>query len=169
MSPQELLLELRDIDAPAQPAWWLLAPFWQLTIALIVIVVAVAWLYRRRRRQHRRYREARKRLDRIRRDYHRHAVCVATLQALSAWLKQVAMAAFPESRIAALSGQPWFDFLCRSTPTPVFEPGLRAAFTTELYRESVELDLNPAIDACERWLVTIRPRLRRRGGPGAAA
>ena len=169
MSPQDLLLELRDIETPAQPAWWLLAPFWQLTMTLTLIAIAVAWLYGRRQRQNRRYREARERLQQIRRDYARRADCTATLQALSAWLKQVAMAAFPESRIAALSGQPWVDFLCRSTPTPLFEPRLRPVFSTDLYRGPVDQDLNPALDACERWLATMGPRLKQGSGSRASA
>lgn len=163
MTPEALLGEMRDIEVPAEPGWWLLSPFWQSILILLLSLLAGWMIYRYRRKRQARLREARDRLARIRVDYRLHADSRATLQSLSAWLKQVAMAAFPEHRVGALTGRAWIEFLQQTTRARIFDAELQRLFGADVYRRNAELDLNPAIEACENWLAAIGERLRQRG------
>ena len=169
MAPEDLLNELKDIEVPAEPSWWLLAPLWQLMLALLVGSVVVGLVYRYRRRQHLRWREARDRLLLIRENYRRHADTRATLQSLSAWLKQIAMAAFPGHSVAAMTGTAWAEFLERSTDSRIFDSESLSLFAAGVYRRDIDVDLDPAIDACERWLLEIGDMLRHGGQRHASA
>lgn len=169
MTPGDLLSELRDIEVPAEPGWWLLSPFWQLVLVLLLGSIAAGLFYRNRRRRHLRLRQARDRLQRIRDLYRQHADTRATLQSLSAWLKQIAMAAFPGQGVAAMTGNAWIEFLQHSTASRVFDAEVLSLLAAGVYRRDIDADLNPAIDTCERWLLEIGGILRRGGDRHASA
>ena len=62
MTAEELLLELHDIQPPAEPGWWLLAPAWLIVLGTILGLLALSWQWRRQRRKHRLLLEARQNL-----------------------------------------------------------------------------------------------------------
>ena len=53
MEVEALLLQLRDIQAPPEPAWWLLAPAQLLLLACLLALPLVGWVLLRRRRANR--------------------------------------------------------------------------------------------------------------------
>ena len=69
MTNEELLLQLRDIQAPAEPAWWLIASGYLWLAALLASLVAGVWLLRRQRRNERLARLAQRELQMIHADY----------------------------------------------------------------------------------------------------
>ncbi len=160
MTPEDLFRELKDIDLPAEPGWWLMSTFSQLVVALSIGLIAVFWFYKNRQRKNRRTLEARRNLSRIRIEYRQQADARQTLVSLSAWLKQVAMAAFPDQGVAPLTGRAWTDFLQQTTPKPIFNSEQQRLFSSEVYRRQVDCDLDPVIDACERWLIEIDESLK---------
>ena len=118
MTTEELLLELRDIQQPVEPGWWLLAPVWVIMLGLLFGLVLLAWLILRHRRNNRLLVEAKQEFDVIRQHYHRHRCGQNTLQALSAWLRQVAMAAYPDQQIAAMTGPAWTRYYTGPNQVP---------------------------------------------------
>lgn len=163
MTTEELLLELRDIQPPAEPGWWLLAPAWLIALGLMLGLLAFSWLLYRRRRRHRMLLEARQGLRSIRRDYHRTQNLRITLQQLSAWLRQVAMAAFPDRQVPVLTGPAWIDFLNQCSNSKIFDREMLRILTEDIYRDEIQADADRAIATCETWLIAVSDKLRYHG------
>jgi hypothetical protein len=108
------LANLRDIAVPPPVPWWPPAPGWWILAAALLAAAAVLAL---------------RRLARWRADAYRRAALreLAALEAaagsmpagdlaasVSALLKRTALAAFPRTECASLSGAAWLDFLDRT-------------------------------------------------------
>ncbi len=105
------MLELRDIHAAAQPAFWPPAPGWWLmgAVILIVLILAVvkglqAWHRWRRRRFVLNELQALSKLD----------AGPELAARTSALLKRVALERFARREVARLSGEAWLAFLDRT-------------------------------------------------------
>lgn len=104
MTPAEIMPLLRDLHPPETPGWWPPAPGWWLLAGLLALLALAishalpAW--RRRRRGH----AALLALAALR----QQTLTPATLSML---LKQVAITRFGRTRVAALHGRAWLEFL----------------------------------------------------------
>ena len=170
MTREELLLQLRDIQPPPEPAWWLVAPVYLAIAAFLLGLFITAWLLRRRQRNARLAKLARLELQVIRAEYRQdHDVHLLAIK-VSRWLKQVAMLAFPDSQLQALSGEPWLNFLDQSLGQNMhqnrdngdFSRGCGRVFGAAIYQADVELDADQVFTLCERWLNAVKPRLLQR-------
>jgi hypothetical protein len=161
MSAEDLLLQLRDIQPPPEPAWWLIAPAWLWLAAAIAILCTSAWAWLRRRHSEHLGRLAARELQLIYRDYRHNRDSRQLAIRLSRWLKQVALLAFPTRRLQGASGAAWLEFLDQGLPERPFSRGCGRVFGGEVYRQQVELDAGEVIALCERWLRVVKPRLQR--------
>jgi hypothetical protein len=113
------LANLRDIVLPVPVSFWPPAPGWWIVgatlLAALLILLAKA-LARYRQNAYRR--EALRELDAI-----GPARTPVAAQRISAVLKRAALAAFPRSEIARLSGASWLGFLDRTGRTDAFSKG----------------------------------------------
>ena len=174
MTQEELLLQLRDILPPPEPAWWLIAPVYLTIAALLLGLFIIAWLWRRRQRVDRLAMVARLELQAIRADYRQDQNVHLFAIKVSRWLKQVAMLAFPGNQLQSVTGEPWLRFLDQSLDMGQntdqngnhdnrhFSCGCGRIFGAAIYQSSVDLDADQVFALCERWLNSIRPRLQQR-------
>ena len=113
---------LSDIAIPPPVSWWPLAPGWWVVIGITVIVIAVAawkvWI----RWQANAYRRAA--LDELGK--------AKTVSAIAELLKRTALAAFPRTDVASLSGPAWCQWLSdtmgREVPANVVDALTRGVF-----------------------------------------
>jgi len=115
------LQNLNDIVLPATIEWWPLASGWYFLIGLLL--VAFGWFAYRNIKRHiaNRYRREALRelqllIEAVQSDTNRDA----NLRQLPVLLKRTALAAYPRSQVAALSGESWFVFLNSKLRNPVF-------------------------------------------------
>ena len=163
MTREELLLELRDIGAPAEPAWWLLAPGYLLLIILASVGVGLLLYWLRRRRKRQLLILAKSELHGFSSGFVESGDAQLLLQQLSRWLKQVAILAYPERRPQALSGIEWLVFLDEVLGDKRFSAGHGRVFGDAVYRQRAEFDATRVLDLCEIWLQAVKPRLLQRG------
>jgi hypothetical protein len=174
MTREELLLQLRDILPPPEPAWWLVAPVYLTIVALLLGLFISGWLLRRRQRADRLAVVARLELQAIRAGYRQHQNVQLFAIKVSRWLKQVAMLAFPGSQLQPVTGEAWLRFLDQSLnmgqntdqdtdrDNSHFSRGCGRIFGAAVYQSSVDLDADQVFALCERWLNSIKPRLQQR-------
>lgn len=163
MTHEELLQQLKDIQAPPEPAWWMIAPAYLWTGVTVAILLTCAWLVLRRRRQDRLVRLAQLELRVIHADYRQHGDSRLLAIRLSRWLKQVALLACPAALPQRICGRAWLEFLDQGLADRPFSHGCGRVFAGEVYRRRVELDAEQVIALCERWLRAVRPGLQQRG------
>ena len=143
------LQKLADIVLPPPVSWWPQTWGWA-ALGGVLLAAAAWWGYRswRRWKADRYRREALAELDRL------EGVPPADLAAaLPALLKRVALAAWPRTAVAALSGPDWVAFL-RSNAGPA---GLQDAVVSLLddveYRGALSADeARAAARAARRWI-----------------
>lgn len=163
MTREELLLELKDISAPPEPSWWLLAPVYSVLAASALGVLLLAWWWWRRQRGRRLLRLARNELDRIDGGFGGEGDAGQLAQALARWLRQVALLAYPDDRLEAVSGDEWLAFLDRSLGQDRFSRGEGRVFADAVYRREADFDAAGLLGLCRSWLQAVEPRLLRRG------
>ncbi|MDH3632452.1 MAG: DUF4381 domain-containing protein [Gammaproteobacteria bacterium] len=163
MTVEELLLELKDIQPPPEPAWWLLAPAHWIAILLLLGVAVCIWFFLRHRRSNRLASLAEQELQRIRSSFARDEDSQRLAIELSRWLKQVAILAFPERHLESLSGKGWLEFLDESLGNNNFSDGTGMVFGSMIYSKQINLDATQLVPLCEQWLSVIKPHLRQRG------
>lgn len=165
MNREELLLALKDISAPAEPAWWLPGSAQLILLALLCSVSALLLGLRRRRRSRRLATLARRELADIRAAYGRQQDSRRLAQELARWLKRIAILAYPEQQLAAKTGDDWLRFLDAAVGDRSFSDGCGSIFGAALYRAETQTNPQQLLALCERWLSAIQPRLlRRRSG-----
>lgn len=162
MDRAQLLLELKDISAPPEPGWWLLAPAYTLLAAAVLGVAVLTWWWWRRRRRRRLLRLATVELDRIDAGSSGEDDAGQTALALARWLKQVALLAYPDDRLEGLSGDEWLAFLDRSLGQDRFSRGEGRVFADAVYRREADFDTAGLLGLCRSWLRAVEPRLQRR-------
>jgi hypothetical protein len=163
MTVDELLRELRDIQPPAAPDWWLIPPVYLVAIGAIIAVTALLWLVVRYRRVNRLASVAEQDLQRIRSIYRRNQDTHELSLQLAKWLKQVALLAFPARQLEGFTGVAWLNFLDESLGGNSFSSGRGNVFGSSIYRKQVNVDADQLVELCERWLAAVKPRLQQRG------
>lgn len=123
------LQNLHDVVAPVAIGWWPLAPGGYLILGLSA--VGLAWLaYRRMLRfHHDRYRRVALRTLRQIQERGPGPQAAAELAVL---LKKTALAAWPRTRVASLSGHDWSNFLVHTGASKTAAQRLSAAAYSDL-------------------------------------
>jgi hypothetical protein len=163
MTVEELLLELKDIQPPPEPAWWLLAPAHWVAIFSLLGIAACVWFFLRHRKANRLASLADQELQRISSSFARSEDSQRLAIELSRWLKQVAILAFPARQLENLSGKGWLEFLDESLGNNSFSNGTGKVFGSMIYSRQINLDAGQLVRLCELWLSAIKPHLRQRG------
>ena len=162
MTPEELLLQLRDIQPPLEPHWWLITPAKLLVLALVpVLLLGSRWLLQRRR-ANRVAQLAKIEFKRIKLDYERSQNSTGLAVGLSRWLRQVALVAYPDRQLQGLCGDAWLEFLDQSLGDNRFSQGYGCIFGNAVYQSQVPLDADQVLQLCEHWLHAMTPRLQQR-------
>ena len=161
MEAQDPLSELADIHLPADVGFWPPAPGWWVLAALLAIAAFIAArlllaaLLRRRRlgAALRELEESRQRLLQ-----HmvsgRDAAGLRYLNEVNAILRRVALAHYPDSEVAALSGQDWLRWLDAEGGGGDFARGPGKALGEALYRSRFDedIDADALHRAARRWI-----------------
>ena len=163
MTVDELLPELKDIQPPDAPDWWLIPPAYLVAIGVIITISALVWLLIRYRRVNRMASLAEQELQRIKSTYRHNRDSHELSLQLAQWLKQVAMLAFPARQLEGLTGQDWLHFLDQSLGENRFSNGGGNILASSVYRKQANADVGQLVELCEQWLVAIKPRLQQRG------
>ena len=164
MTREEMLLVLKDISPPPPPAWWLPGSAQLILLGLVVMLLVLYLGFRKRRRMRRLAALARRELAGIRADYAAKRDDRRLAQELSLWLKRMAMLAYPEHNLAAKTGTDWLRFLDESLGDRSFSDGCGCIFGGALYRAELSTDPQRLLQLCERWLLSVQPRLLGQGG-----
>jgi len=110
---------LNDIVLPGAVAWWPPAPGWYVLAGLLsLLVLATGWRSWKRWRRNRYRRQALREWASM-----SSSADPEALARLPALLKRTALCAWPRSRVAALSGPEWHDFLDRTCGGHEFAAG----------------------------------------------
>ena len=163
MTVDELLLELRDIQAPPEPGWWLLAPGYIAISCLLAMLLILVWYGARRRKAKHLLDCAQTELQRIKSAHQRSDDSQQLALELSRWLKQVALLAYPEQRLEGLTGVAWLRFLDRSIGDNSFTRGAGRIFGDAVYQPRANPDSSRICSICDQWLAAVKPRLLLRG------
>jgi len=163
MTAEELLLQLKDIQPPPEPAWWLAAPAQLVIVGVMVAALTGGWLLLRQRRAGRLAKLAEREFELIKSDYQRDQDQRLLALRTSRWLKQVALLAYPARQLESVCGEAWLDFLDQSLDDGDFSRGSGRLFGGALYASDINADGAEILALCERWLSAVKPRLQRRG------
>lgn len=177
MTREELILQLRDIQPPAEPAWWLLAPAYLVLAGLLVLVLLLGWMLLRRKRTNRLANLAAGELQSIQSDYLQDQDAERLAIRTSQWLKQVALLAFPHDSVQSASGEAWLRFLDESMNqghrsrqgmvSTQFSEGCGQVFGAQIYQADIDFEIDFEVERvlalCEQWLASIKPQLQQQG------
>ena len=164
MTPEELLLQLKDIQPPLEPPWWLITSVQLFALAVIPVLLGATWWLRQRRRANRLAQLASIELERIKRDYEQSQNPTQLAVGLSRWLRQVALLAYPDRHLQGICGDSWLEFLDQSLGDERFSRGCGSIFGNAIYQSQVMLEADQVLHLCEHWLHAMTPRLQRRSG-----
>jgi len=136
------LENLRDIAQPPPVSWWPPALGWWVVLAFILVVAAFAVWQGWRRWQARAYRRAAV----------RELESAQSIAEIAALLKRTALAVYPRSEIASLSGQAWCQWLQQTGGQPV--PNTVAkVFSEGIFAESAQENVQEEVTAFVRaWI-----------------
>lgn len=142
-------LELHDIHAPGDPAfwppapgWWVLAGIVLVLLSLLILKVVHAWRRQRLRRGI---------LERIQALPGR--VTGPELAArVSELLKRVALRRFPRKEVARLNGAAWVAFLDRTGGDGRFANGPGRPLASGPYRKAAEFDADALLSLAIDWV-----------------
>jgi hypothetical protein len=163
MSVDELLLQLKGIQAPLEPGWWPLAPTWWILLALLSVSAFTLLFYLRQQRVNRLFERANLELQRISKLYSKDQDSRALVISLSQWLRQVSLLAFPEKKTAGITGLAWVEFLDEIIGRPEFTLGPGQVFSGGVYSLTPAVDTDGILSLCSDWLISVKPRLLKRG------
>lgn len=156
----ELLLNLRDIQAPPPPGPWPLAPGWWIIIVILGLATGY-WTIRRYRQRQGYFLLARAELDRLAKKYFVDRDHQSLVLGLSMWIRQVALLAYPRRQIGGLTGEAWVQFLDEPLGGREFLRGPGYIFAGEVYAARVQVDADRLVQVCRTWLNAVKPQLVR--------
>jgi hypothetical protein len=142
-------LPLRDIHAPAPPGVWPPAPGWWVLagVGLVLLGFGLWWLYRR-------YRLARRRrriLDQLA-GLPGRATGALLAAEVSALLKRVALARYPRTEVASLTGTPWLELLDRTGGGGRFVQGPGRVLAEGPYAPAPDFDADALLALAGDWI-----------------
>lgn len=152
-------LDLRPYHLPEPVSWWPLAPgWWILATLLISVAVALAFYLRHRRRSA--ANAARHALSDIRAQWITTGDNLMLVQALSVYLRRIAMSYVAREKVAGLSDEAWLTFLDRTmgaqgTDKP-FSQGVGQTLVTAPYLRDPEIDGEALLSLAHQWTNSIR-------------
>lgn len=158
MPIEDLLLALRDIQAPATPGWWPLAFGWWILLAVFLFCLLL-WLIVKHKRKLNYFQIAERELKLFASQYRLDKDKQRLLLELSRWLRQVAILAYPQQQIAGLTGRNWVIFLDEPMPGHEFTQGKGQIFAGEVYAEQTQIDADNILALCRSWLDRVKPGL----------
>lgn len=163
------LANLHDIVGAPPAPWWPPAPGWFVLAAVLVAIVVysvLCWQSRRRANAYRR--AALAELDLLTRNLNNPEQRVPSLRALPELVKRTALAAWPRSAVAGLSGDLWLEWLDDSWPRTGFAQGAGQKLLQLSYADSSQLfDLPP--EEVDDLVVLIRQWIAQHRRPEASA
>ena len=114
---EQLLSQLQDIHAAADPGWWPPAPGWWLLALLVLLVLALLLRGLLKRlaiaRRRRRWVQA---LETVQREHDPAESPHEYLAAINRLFRAVALKSFPDSACARLQGSDWVAFITALMP-----------------------------------------------------
>ncbi len=151
MNPQDSLAALHPLREPPLVGWWPPAPgWWALGLLCLLVLVLLAFFLLRRYRANTYRRKALARLDKFYQLQQSQPDQRRFQAQLNALLKGVALKAYPQRDVAALSGGQWLDFLNASLEEYDRFP---AEFVSGAYRrEPAPLDAGHLQRSARAWI-----------------
>jgi len=146
------LKELRDVHLPDPISWWPPAIGWWMAILGLVIVVSVVLWVRSYRQRTRCRRVALAHLGQVKQQYAKQADDQWAITEVSHLLRRYALAVFPRSHVAGLSGQSWLEFLDQAGGTNQFSDGPGQALRSGPYQSRASLSAADLLPLAERWI-----------------
>ena len=150
------LQDLRDVHIPDPISWWPPAIGWWMIMGLLIIggsLIIWAWVYYQRTRPRR---LALAQLKDVRQQYATHSDDHWAITQLSHLVRRVALAAFPRSQVAGLSGQSWLKFLDTTGHTNQFSDGPGQALRSGPYQTHGPRAVSELIPLIERWIQQVK-------------
>lgn len=139
----------------AEPVgWWPLAAGWYPLIALLLAVMAgVGWKHWKRWQANRYRREALQALN-----------AADSARATASILKRAALAAYPRTEVAGLSGPPWHRFLDQTSGETLFCNGIGPLLDQAAYggQSLAGNELKTVMGTAERWVRRHKPAKAKR-------
>ena len=163
MTAEELLLQLKDIQPPLEPAWWLVAPAHLVLAGAIFALLGIGWVLRRQRRAARLAKLAEREFELIKTAYLHDRDRRLLVLKTSRWLKQVALLAYPARRLESACGKAWLEFLDQDIDDRQFSRGSGRVYGGAVYGREIDVDAAEILDLCERWLGAVKPKLQQPG------
>lgn len=150
--PEQLLEQLRDIHAAAEPVWWPPAPGWWV-IAAVLLVLLVLLLIKLGKRWAIKRRQARllAALEHIQAEFNPATSASEYLSQMNRLFRVVAIRAFPNTASARLQGAAWVDFLRSLLPEDPAAKSL-AALETGPYQPTPVYDLDGLQAMAREWI-----------------
>jgi len=151
MNPQDPLAALHPLREPAPIGWWPPAPgWWALALLCLLALVLLAFFLLRRYRANGYRRKALAKLEQLYRLQQSQPDQRRFQAQLHALLKGVALRAYPQRDVAAISGRQWLDFLNTSLGEDDRFP---AEFVSSAYRrEPASLDARHLHRSARTWI-----------------
>lgn len=147
----ELLEQLRDIHAAAQPGWWPPAPGWWLLAAILLVgLVFVLRMLGRRWAIRRRRAKLLAALEYIQSQYDPGEPSADYLAQLNRFFRVVAIRAFPDTASVRLQGSAWVEFLRSLLPDGSAADSL-AALESGPYQSHPEFDAAALHALAREW------------------
>ncbi len=146
------LQELRDVHLPDPISWWPPAFGWWMLLVVVCIGVGLGlwvWAYRQRTKPRR---LALAQLKEVKQQFAIHADEQRTITLLSYLVRRVALAVFPRSHVAGLSGQSWLQFLDRTGHTTQFSDGPGQCLLSGPYQSHGPASAADLIPLIEHWI-----------------
>ncbi|GJL74182.1 MAG TPA: DUF4381 domain-containing protein [Nitrosomonas sp.] len=151
---EDPLAALRPLHTPPPVGWWPPAPGWWIVLLLVVISVVMIFRYRRRMAPRR---AALHELKLLKKNMNKTDHPVALLNQL---LKRYALACWPATKVASLTGETWLTFLDTNGGNGEFSEGPgRLLFSDPYRKQSADSDeIVRLITLTHRWIKTNTPQ-----------
>ena len=147
MNPEyDPLAALRPLHAPEPVGWWPPAPGWWLLAGLLLILLGVAWWH------HRHYALRRAALTELRRLEQSGSDDIHLSAGINRLLRRVALASYPRTQVAGLSGEAWLRFLDSSARDKGFCDGPGRVLATAPFAPACTLDRTALIGLARQWI-----------------
>lgn len=150
------LSQLADIHLPEQVGLWPLAPGWWVLLFLLA-VLAVWGIILLRRQLHRRnlrlhaIAELQRCRDSLESAAGTEGAQIAYINAVNAVLRRVALAHYPRSTVAGLTGRAWVEFL-RSHGTLSLDEDTARALSEGRFAPHCDVDPDALQEAARQWI-----------------